>query len=354
MKAVLVGPPQSGKTTLLGALTGHPVEHTGAVQEHVASVKVPDSRLDLLIQLCKPKKRVEAAIEFTDVPGFSLSDARGRDDLKRFLPAVRQSDLIVAVVRDFDNPSVPIYGETLDPMRDLRELQTEFLFADLEGVSNRIEKIEQTLAKPIKDKEQYKKELALFERCREALESEKPLSDVIQTDEEHLIARSFGFLTEKPLMVVVNVDESRAAQPAGLEVPYAKAVVALSAEVEMEIAELDAADRQAFLQDLGVDEPAGERLVHTCYRAAGMISFLTYGPDEARAWALPEKTTAVEAAGKVHTDMARGFIRAETVAYEDLKAAGDFRTAKAQAKTRLEGKTYIVQDGDVIHFKFNV
>jgi len=354
MRAAIIGLPQSGKTTLFAAVTGQQVDQGEAPQEHLGAVSVPDERVDFLAGLYKPKKTTYATMEFVDVPGFSLADRHGLDEFRRHLPTVRQSELLVGVIRDFTNDAVPPYRDRVDAPADLTELWEEFVFADLEAVGNRIERLEKALTKPTRSHETEKRELLLMEKCRDALENLRPLSEVLTSVEEKKTLSSFGFLTEKPFVVVYNVDEDHAAT-AHVEVPeHARAAIVLSAEAEVEIAQLDEADRPTFLEDLGVTEPAREHLVRACFQALGLITFLTVGDPEVHAWTIRQGATALEAAGCVHSDLARGFIRAETVAFEDLIAAGDMRSAKAAGKVRQESKTYIVQDGDLILIKFNV
>ncbi|HOA75081.1 MAG TPA: redox-regulated ATPase YchF [Phycisphaerae bacterium] len=354
MRIAFVGPPQSGKSTLFRAVTGQPPSSHPVMGEQMASVKVPDPRLDVLAAMYKPKKYTEATIDVLDVPGFSHETASQQAEFRKALPSIRQSDAIVAVVRAFENPSVPPYRNRVDPKADLDELLSELLFCDLDTVTTRIERLEKALTKPTKTHEQEKKELELMRRLQQALESEQPVTTAIETDEERKALASYAFLTELPLVVVINVNESQAAAPPPFVCEHARATIALCAETEEQIAGLEPADRQAFLDDLGVKVPARDRLIQVCYDAVGLISFLTCGEDEVRAWSVRKGSTAVEAAGKIHTDLARGFIRAETVAFEDLKAAGDMKAAKAAGKVRLEGKNYIVQDGDILNIKFNV
>jgi len=354
MKAALIGLPQSGKSTLFTAITGHVPPPAQAGQEHLASVKVPDPRLDVLAKMYKREKIVPATLEFVDFPGFTLTTPQGQGEFRRHVASLRTCDVIVAVIRAFENPNVPAYRNRVDPAADLSELRTELGFADLEVASARIERLRKQIAKPTPSQEHDKRELALLERCQEALEADRPLSGVTQNDEERQVLRSFAFLTQRPLVVVMNVNESDVNKPVPINRQDLAHLVVLSAPIEAEIAQLDPEDRPAFLADIGIAEPALDSLVHACYKAMGLLSFLTIGEHEVRAWSLSAGSTALEAAGKVHTDMARGFIRAETVAYDDLIAAGDMKTAKAAGKVRLEGKSYIVKDGDVILFRFNV
>lgn len=262
----------------------------------------------------------------------------------------------MAVVRDFKNDAVSPHRDRVDPAGDLAGLNDDFLFADLETVSTRIDKIGQGLRKPSKQQEEQKKELAVLEQCQTALEDLKPVWTVLSKNEDMAaLVRSFAFLTEKPLIVVVNVSEDAAAAEPTVTEPHAHSILNVCAQAEAEIGELDDADRKVFLADLGIAKPARARFVNSCYAAAGLISFLTSGEDEVRAWTIRKGSTAVEAAGKIHSDIARGFIRAETMAYDDLVAAnGDEKAVKSAGKLRQEGKDYVVQDGDIIHFKFNV
>ena len=354
MKTAFVGLPGSGKSSLFTAVTGRPIPAGELHQEHVGVVTVPEPRLPWLVEHYQPKKETPATIEMVDIPGISLSEAHGQDELRKHLPTIRQCEVLVAVVRDFENPSVPQYRDRIDPAGDLAELRDEFLFADLDSTTRRIEKLEKTVSKPSKTQDLDKRELALLQKCRDALENGQPLSEVITNPEDARILGSFQFLTEKPLVVVYNVDESRAAEEPSETPPHAYSALSLCARAEADIVELDPEDRPAFLEELGLSAPASERLIQRCFDALGLIVFFTVGADEVRAWPIIKGTPAQEAAGKIHTDLARGFIRAETVAYDDLIAAGDMRDAKSAGKVRQEGKTYIVQDGDVINVKFNV
>ena len=227
------------------------------------------------------------------------------------------------------------------------------MFSDLETVTTRVDKLEKSLKKPSPTHDAEKHEMALLTRCRTALEAEKPLSTVITAENERRAVSSFGFLTEKPLICVRNVSDGQVTSAAPLKAAHAADSLVLSASIEAEIAMLDPADRVAFLADLGVQAAARDRLVQTCYTALGLVSFLTMGADEVRAWTIPKGSTAVEAAGKIHTDLARGFIRAETVAYDDLVAHQDMKGARAAGKVRKEGKTYVVADGDILNILAN-
>ncbi len=353
MRVALVGLPKSGKSTLFSAVTGVPADPYDAPEVRQAVVRVPDERLKYLTELYAPKKVTEATIEFVDVPGALLDDQSGQEEWRRMLPHVRQADLLVVVVRDFENASVPAYKNRVDAAADFAAVWDEFIFADLDTVTTRIERLEKSLKKPTKTHESEKRELAVLIRCREALEAEEPLSSVLQSDEDRRQLASFGFLTEKNVVCVRNVSEDAASDAEPLNVPHAKDSIALSADIEAEVAALDADERDAFLSDLGIATPARDRLIRACYRAGGLISFLTMGADEVRAWTVRADATAVDAAARIHTDLANAFIRAETVSYDDLVACKDLKGAKAAGKVRKEGKHYIVQDGDILNILAN-
>lgn len=354
MKFAIIGPSQSGKSTLFAAITGQTIDPSHAPAERLAAVQVPDARLDFLAEIYKPKKYTRANLEFYDIPGVNLADQNGPADFRKAMNTVRRCDGIVMVVRAFESESVVKYRGRIDPKADVDELHSELIFADLEQVTNRIEKLEKSTLKPTKTRDAELRELAMMRRVKEALEKEAPVSSAIHNEEERGIATSFGFLTQKPVIVVVNVGDVDISKPPPFLHEHSRATIALAAEIEMEISQLEEKDRPAFLADLGLTEPARTKLIRTCYDAVGLLSFLTCGEDEVRAWTITKGMTAVEAAGKIHSDIQRGFIRAETVAFEDLKAAGDMRGAKSANKVRLEPKHYIVQDGDIINFRFNV
>jgi hypothetical protein len=349
MKVALIGLPSSGKSTVFSAVTGLPVDPHAAPEPRLGVVKVPDERLSYLTKLCLPKKVIEATIEFVDVPGIALDESRGQDEWRRLLPTVRQADLLAIVVRDFQNPAVPAYRNRVDGRADFDHVWDELIFADLDAVTTRLDRLEKSFKKPSKSHDAEKREHTILENCRVALEANRPLSSVLTTDEERRQLASFAFLTEKPLVGVRNMSDDKLAGAAPWDVQHVYDTVTLSAAIEAEIAALDPADRAAFLADLGVSSPARDRLIQLCYKAGGLISFLTIGPDEVRAWTIPRGATASEAAARIHTDLSRGFIRAETVAYDDIVAQVDMKGAKAAGKVRKEGKGYVVADGDILN-----
>jgi GTP-binding protein YchF len=353
MQVVVVGFPYSGKTSVFTAVSGVPLDHLRPAEENLAAVKIPEPRLDLLVELAKPKRRAEATIDFIDLPGSAEGDVE-KAGLEKHLPTLRQADVLLLVVRAFESESVPMHGGRVDPQRDLGQLRDEMLLADLTICSGRIDKLEKALTKGTKDRDQQRHELELLQRCNDALENEKPLRDVVQPGDEEKALRSFGFTTQKPVITVVNVGEDRAGEAPPFEDPHAVATIAVCASLEAELMQMDPADRPEFMADYGIQSLARDRIVRACTDALGIVFMFTLGPEEARAWPLVSGTTAVEAAAKIHTDLARGFIKAETVAYDDLKAAGSMRDAKAAGTVRMEPKGYLVKDGDVITVKFNV
>jgi len=356
MRVALVGPPQSGKSTLFAAVVG---ESGSAVhierpdQPHLATVKVPDERLEWIASLVRPKKTVHAEIELLDLPGFDLSDEAGRHHARTHFAAMRQSQMLCFVVRGFAGETVPAYRGRVDPAGDVEEFVAEMLFADLDQVTQRIGKLEAAVRKPSPEREHQQHELALMKRLVGALEAEKPIAEAVHGEAEEKLLRSFAFCSLMPALVVLNCAEDDLAAPAP-ETLGGLPCLKLSAEIEQELAQLDPEERGEFLDDLGIGTSARDRLVRSCFAQMNLVSFFTYTANECRAWAIPAGTDAHTAAGLIHSDIARGFIRAETVAFDDLRAAGDFKQAKAVGKVRLEGKEHIVEDGDVIYFRFSV
>ncbi|MHC4620869.1 MAG: DUF933 domain-containing protein [Planctomycetota bacterium] len=348
MKVALLGLLESGKSTIFSAMSGKGISPVGSTTIEEAMVAVPDERLDWLADYYKPKKTTYATIDCLDVPGLNFTDDHGRAASRRLINQIRTVDLLVVVVRAFAEPAVPMYRNSVDAARDLAELRTELLLADLELVATRVERLEKQVNKPTKTQAHDKAELALQKRLQEAIESEQPISSVIEGDDEREMVKSLGFLTLKPMAVAVNVGEDQLKERfdfgecVGEEVP----VMTICGKLEYELAQLDAGSRADFMSDLGIAESATSKFVRGCYSALGLISFLTVVSDELRAWPIRRGTVALEAAGKIHTDIQRGFIRAETFAFEDLKELGSEKALKAAGK--------IVQDGDVIRFRFNV
>jgi GTP-binding protein YchF len=356
LKVALLGLLQSGKSTILASLTGKAVPPPGSTTIEEAIIPVPDERLDWLAEYYKPRKTTYATIDCLDLPGLNFIDEHGRAAARRLIDKVRTVDLLVLVIRAFENPAVPPYRNRIDHAGDLTELRTELLLADLELVTTRVERLEKQVTKPTKTQAHDKAELALQKRLQQAIESEKPISSVVETEAELEMVRSLGFLTLKPMTIAVNVGEDRMAAEFVFSacIDSSVPVIKICAELEYELARLDGDSRREFMADLGITESAAGKFAKSCYTALGLISFLTVVSDELRAWPIKKGTVALDAAGKVHTDIKRGFIKAETFGFEDLKQFGSEKAIKAAGKIRLEGKDYIVQDGDIINFRFNV
>ena len=358
MNVGIIGLPQTGKTTIFNALTGAHGEvggyHTGGATS-VATLQVPDERLEFLTAVLEPKKTVHAAIGFEDIAGtFAHMGQSGGDSARAFATARDMAALLV-VIRCFADARVPHVLGGADPGRDYVRMNEELLLADLGVVESRIEHVRRDMKRPTAEREDLLQELELLERCREAIEQEQGIRTVQMNAAQEKMLRSYAFLTLKPLVCVLNLGESQMAGPplpdamTGLAPPP----VAMCGRLEMEMADLDEEDRALFMEDAGLTELASRRLVRACYQAIGLRTFFSYAHDEVRAWTVQAGDHAVAAAGKVHTDMARGFIRAEVVHFDDLQACGSIREARTQGKVRLEGKDYEVQDGDVITFRFS-
>ncbi len=360
MQVAIVGLARSGKTTVFNTLTRGNAETGGfgGMTVNVGVVKVPDERLTRLTELFKPKKEVAADVTYVDLPAppTSADGIEAAEIPADQLARLRTADELLHVVRAFDDPSVPHPDGSVDPWRDIERLDLEFVLADLAQVEKRIEKLRQQghHGAPA-EREANDRELAVLERLAPALREGKPIRDLDLADDEAKPIRGFRFLTEKPVLVLLNIGEADIARSADLGADIAKRyqhkysqVEALSAKIEMEIGQLDPEEAAVFRADLGLTESSLERVIRLSYKLLGLISFFTAGPDETRAWTIPDGSTAVDAAAAIHTDIARGFIRAETVSVEDLLALGSMAEARKQGKLRSEGRTYVVRDGDTI------
>ncbi|HKI98770.1 MAG TPA: DUF933 domain-containing protein [bacterium] len=348
MKVGIVGLAGAGKTTIFNALTGLRAETGpgGKRTEHMGVIKVPDERVELLGRMHASKKLVFAEVTFVDVAaGPDMSAGKGALPPK-VIQAMQGCEALVLVLRAFDNPAL---AEPPDALRDLRTLQAELILSDLGPLENRRERLKKEPGRP--------GEKELLERCIAHLESEQPLGTLELTPEQSTTLSGFGLLSAKPVLYLLNQDEADftgeipaalASETAGLP------LLALSGKIEQDIAELSPEEQPEFLAALGLERPARDRFVQAAYGLLELISFLTTGPDESRAWPIKRGTTAVKAAGRIHSDIERGFIRAEVIAYEELVALGGEKQARDAGKLRLEGKDYVVQDGDVIEFRFNV
>lgn len=360
MKIGITGLSNSGKTTIFNALTGLKVETTiyatTGGEPNLGTVKVPDSRIDKLSEMFKPKKTTHSTIQYIDYMGLTKGDLKQNRSVFEF---VKDADAIVHVVRAFHDDSVahPLAG--VDPVRDFQAVGTELVFADMELVERRLETIRHAEKK---GKKQNPDEIKALEKCASVLEGDKHLREAEFTAEEVKAMRHMQFMSIIPQVVVINVDEKdlNTDKAASIEKEISalagrnSVVVTLSGKVEMEISELPPDEARAFLDDLGIKEPALNKLIHASYGLLGYISFFTVGDDEVRAWPIIKGVEALKAAGKIHSDIERGFIRAEVIGYDDFISAGTMSDAKAKGLFRLEGKTYPVKDGDIINFRFNV
>jgi GTP-binding protein YchF len=361
MKTAIIGLANSGKTTIFNALTGQNLEVTTfptlSGEHHTGIVKVPDERLERLSEIYSPKKTTMATVEYIDYIGLSKGDMAQN---RKVFDLIKDADEIVNVVRGFEDESISHPMGSLDPRRDAETIELEMIFGDLELVEKRLERIAEGAKKGKKADEN---EQGLLLKCKEALEKETPLRDVEFSEEEINAMRSLQFMSIKPQLVVLNVAEDKTdatetfAVMESLKAFFRGAqvrVLSLCGKIEMEIAQLSPDEAQAFLDDLGIAEPALNKLIKQSYDLLGLISFLTAGEDEVRAWTIRNGTDAQRAAGKIHSDIERGFIRAEVVAYDDFIEHGSMAASKDKGLVRLEGKSYEVKDGDIINFRFNV
>ena len=360
-KCGIVGLPNVGKSTLFNALTESAAAHAAnypfcTIESNVGEVPVPDPRLDRLATIAKSAQIVPTRLTFVDIAGLVRGASQGEGLGNQFLAHIREVDAIAYVLRCFeDNDVVHVEGR-IDPIADAETIETELMLADLDSLERRVPILEKKIRG--QDKE-AKKTLALLERALVLLREGKPARLAAIEEDERAEFRTLGLLTAKPVLYVCNVDEASAAtgnvHSARVEA-LAKAegagCVIISAKIEAELAELPPDERQAYLADLGLQEPGLNRLINEGYRLLGLITYFTAGPKEARAWTVPEGTRAPQAAGVVHTDFEKGFIRAETIAYDDYVALSGETGARDAGKLRLEGKDYVVKDGDVLHFRF--
>ncbi len=356
MRLGIIGLPQTGKTTLFNALT-RGTQPTGAasgkMEMHTAVVDVPDQRVDVLSGMFKPKKTIYAKVTYVDIAGLDGSASKGGIS-GNLLNQLAQMDGFIHVVRAFEDENVPHVRETIDPLRDIQAMDSELVLNDLISTERKIEHLAEEKKKGAgRDKGLIERESELFNRLHQALSEEIPLRDMeISTEEEKLLS-GFGFLSRKPLLIVLNLAEGQTAPQITYPHKHSQ-VVALQGKLEMDIAQLSEEEAKLFLAEYGIDEPSLNRMIRYSYDLLGLESFFTVGPDEVRAWTVRRGAFAPEAAGEIHTDLQKGFIRAEVIAYDDLMAAGGMTEAKAKGKYRLEGKEYIVKDGDILNIRFNL
>ena len=364
LTAGIVGLPNVGKSTLFNAITKAGAESANypfcTIDPNVGIVEVPDERLIKLTEVVKPKKTIPTAFEFTDIAGIVKGANKGEGLGNQFLSHIRQVDAICQVVRCFEDENITHVSGTIDPVDDMETINLELLLADLETVNRRYERAEK-LARQ-KDKEAVQ-EFNVIQKLKDGLEAETPARAIELNEDEALIAKQLHLLTAKPILYVAivgedeitDVDNNKYVQAVKDFANQEQAeVIVVSAKIEEEIAELDHEEKAMFLEELGIEESGLDQLIRASYDLLGFGTYFTAGEQEVRAWTFKKGMKAPEAAGIIHTDFERGFIRAETVSYEDLMAGGSMVQARENGKVRLEGKEYIVQDGDVIHFRFNV
>lgn len=362
MKLGVVGLPNVGKSTLFNAITNARAESANypfcTIEPNVGIVNVPDPRLDVLAKLYNSKKITPAILEFVDIAGLVKGASRGEGLGNKFLSHIREVDAIVHLVRCFDDPNIIHVDGAPDPLRDIETIEYELILADLESVTKRIERAQK--AAKGKDKTSLK-ELELLEKIKTALDEGKTALSALESEDEIETAQQFFLLTTKPVIYCANIGEN----DLGQEPEYVNAVrdyakkqnsefMVICAKIEEELASLPADERKQFALELGLETSGLEQLIITGYRLLGLISFLTAGEKEVRAWTIKKGTKAPQAAGKIHSDFERGFIRAEIVQYQDLVDLGSFNAAKEKGKVRSEGKDYIIKDDDVVLFRFNV
>ena len=352
MRLGIIGLPQSGKTTLFNALTRatQPTGATGKIEVHTAVVEVPDPRVDVLSRMFNPKKTIYAKVTYADIAGLDGSASKSGIS-GTLLNQLTQMEGFIHVVRCFEDEAIPHPQGNVNPARDLAAMDSEFVLNDLIAAERKLERLAEERKKGGgRDRAIIEREIELFERMQASLNEEIPLRDIEISTEEDRMLSGFGFLSRKPVLVVFNLAEGQTAPEIAYKHKHSQ-LVSLQGKLEMDIAQLPAEDAQMFMEEYGIEEPSLNRMIRLSYDLLGLQSFFTVGPDEVRAWTVRRGATAPEAAGEIHTDLQKGFIRAEVVTYEDLVTLGGLSEARGKGKLRLEGKEYIVQDGEVLNIR---
>ncbi len=365
LTAGIVGLPNVGKSTLFNAITNSKVLAANypfaTIEPNIGVVEVPDTRVDVLTQMYQPKKTIYTTFEFRDIAGLVRGASKGEGLGNQFLSHIRTCDAIVQVVRCFTDDNVIHVDGSIDPMRDIETIMIELIFADMEVIEKRMPKIKKRAELKLDKEAVY--EYSVLEKCNEALKNQMPIRAIDLTEDESKMIKNFSFLTAKPMVYVCNVSDEELGDYSNNE--YVKKIeelaqkensktVVISAKIEQELSELEPDERKMFMEDLGIMRSGLEELITVSYDILGLKTFLTAGEKEVRAWTFKNGMKAPECAGIIHTDFQKGFIRAETISYEDLVASGSEAKAKELGKFRLEGKEYVAKDGDIFHFRFNL
>lgn len=362
MELGIVGLPLSGKTTLFSTLTEQELttSHTaGKLESHRGVVRVPDERLDQLTAVFKPQKQINATIEYIEVGGLEKDSTHGKGFDSQFLAILKNTDALCLVVRAFEDAYHPHPEGSIDPLRDVQIVESEFLLSDLTIVENRISRLVQQIQKSKSEEDLLEK--SLMEKFKEALEREIPLRELNLSDEDRHRIRGYQFLSAKPLLIVINYGESDISQEDEIVHKFTEyqdklnvAITGLCAKLEYEISQLDPTDKELFLQEMQIDEPVSNKFIRKSYELLGLLSFFTHNENECRAWNISKGTPIQKAAGIIHSDMERGFIRAEVIHFNDFIQQGSIAKCREKGVLHLEGKNYIVQDGDIVTIRFNV
>ncbi len=362
MKIGIVGLPFVGKTTIFNALTRASARvgefSLGVKEANRGVVKVPDERLYRLAPLYNPKKVTPAEVEYVDVAGL-VKETKEKGSEGEFYHSLREVDELAHVVRLFEDDNVMHVSGSIEPKRDIKSLDLDLIIIDLDIIEKRLKRLEKTVASSKSDED--KRELGVLYRFKDALDKEVPLREVELSSEEARLVRGYSFLSQKPLLLILNLDERQTKIKDDIETELSEfqkrkkiQICLVCGKLEMELSQLEDEDKKAFMDDLGIEETAVRRVIESSYRLLDLISFFTANENEVKAWTIPSGTNAIKAAGTVHSDMERGFIKAEVIAFDELRELGSVHKAKGKGALRLEGKEYVVQDGDVIFFRFNV